>query len=125
MTIPEAVQLVIQAGAMAQGGEVFVLDMGEPVNILELAEDLIRLSGLTPGKDIDIKITGSRPGEKMEEELFTKDEQLDTTSHGRIFVAKNGNFNRFEVERICNEFFSECMDNSVMEMKARGEELVT
>jgi len=121
MTIPEAVQLVIQAGAMAQGGEVFVLDMGDPVNILELAEDLIRLSGLTPGKDIEIKITGSRPGEKMEEELFTKDEQLDTTSHGRIFVAKNGNFNRFEVERICNEFFSECMDNSVMELKAKGE----
>lgn len=121
MTIPEAVQLVIQAGAMAKGGEVLVLDMGDPVNILELAEDLVRLSGLTPGKDIEIKITGSRPGEKMEEELFTKDEQLDTTSHGRIFVSKNGNFNRFEVERICKDFFSECTDNSVMELKAKGE----
>lgn len=121
MTIPEAVQLVIQAGAMAKGGEVLVLDMGDPVNILELAEDLVRLSGLTPGKDIEIKITGSRPGEKMEEELFTKDEQLDTTSHGRIFISKNGNFNRFEVERICKEFFSECTDNSVMELKAKGE----
>jgi FlaA1/EpsC-like NDP-sugar epimerase len=121
MTIPEAVQLVIQAGAMAKGGEIFVLDMGDPVNILELAEDLVRLSGLTPGKDIEIKITGSRPGEKMEEELFTKDEQLDTTNHGRIFVAKNGNYNRFEVERIVNEFFSDCMDSSVIEPKAKGD----
>jgi|LSQX01.1.fsa_nt_gb FlaA1/EpsC-like NDP-sugar epimerase len=124
MTIPEAVQLVIQAGAMAKGGEIFVLDMGDPVNILELAEDLVRLSGLTPGKDIEIKITGSRPGEKIEEELFTKDEQLDTTSHGRIFIARNSNFNRFEMERICKEFFSECMDNPVIELKARGD-LVT
>ncbi len=124
MTIPEAVQLVIQAGAMARGGEIFVLDMGDPVNILELAEDLVRLSGLTPGKDIEIQITGSRPGEKMEEELFTKEEQLDTTNHGRIFIAKNGDFNRFEVERICNEFFSDCMDSSFMEQKVQGD-LVT
>jgi FlaA1/EpsC-like NDP-sugar epimerase len=121
MTIPEAVQLVIQAGAMAKGGEIFVLDMGDPVNILELAEDLVRLSGLTPGKDIEIKITGSRPGEKIAEELFTPDEQLDTTSHGRIFIARNSSFNRFEVERICKEFFSECMDNPIIEHKARGD----
>ncbi|MDD4783728.1 MAG: nucleoside-diphosphate sugar epimerase/dehydratase, partial [Syntrophaceticus sp.] len=76
MTIPEAVQLIVQAGSFAKGGELFVLDMGEPVRILDLAEDMIRLSGLTPGKDIEIKITGMRPGEKLREELFTDQEKM-------------------------------------------------
>jgi len=90
MTIPEAVQLVIQAGAMAQGGEVFVLDMGEPVKILDLAADLIRLHGLEPDKDIKIEITGVRPGEKLHEELFTANEKITTTYHDRILVSENG-----------------------------------
>lgn len=90
MTIPEAVQLVIQAGAMAQGGEIFVLDMGEPVRILDLANDLIRLHGLEPGKDIQIEITGIRPGEKLYEELFNANESMTTTYHDRIFVSENG-----------------------------------
>lgn len=88
MTIPEAVQLVIQAGAMGEGGEVFVLDMGEPIKILDMAKDLIRLSGLEPGKDIAIEFTGMRPGEKLFEELLTAEEGTSVTKHEKIFVAK-------------------------------------
>lgn len=87
MTIPEAVQLVIQAGAMGAGGEVFVLDMGEPVRIMDLARDLIRLSGFEPDVDIPILFTGMRPGEKLYEELLTAEEGTLATSHQRIFVA--------------------------------------
>lgn len=88
MTIPEAVQLVIQAGAMAEGGEIFVLDMGEPVKIMDLATNLIRLSGFEPNEDIDIEITGLRPGEKLYEELLLNEEGLKATKHNKIFVAK-------------------------------------
>lgn len=88
MTIPEAVQLVIQTGAMAAGGEIFVLDMGEPVKIKDLAESLIRLSGYTPYTDIDIVYTGLRPGEKLYEELLMEEEGLKETSHGSIFIGK-------------------------------------
>lgn len=89
MTIPEAVQLVIQAGAMGQGGEIFVLDMGEPVRITQLAEDIIRLSGLEPGSDIEIVYTGVRPGEKMFEETLTRDEQAMATKHNKIYVSRD------------------------------------
>lgn len=88
MTIPEAVQLVIQAGAMAEGGEIFVLDMGEPVKILDLAKNLIRLSGFEPYEDIDIEITGLRPGEKLYEELLLNEEGLEATKHNKIYIAK-------------------------------------
>ena len=88
MTIPEAVQLVIQAGAMARGGEVFVLDMGEPVKIVDMAYDMIKLSGLEPDKDIQIKFTGIRPGEKLFEELLTAEEGSSATEHKRIFTAR-------------------------------------
>jgi FlaA1/EpsC-like NDP-sugar epimerase len=91
MTIPEAVQLVIQAGAMGEGGEVFVLDMGEPIRILDMARDLIRLSGLELDKDISIKFTGVRPGEKLFEELLTAEEGTSLTKHKKIFVAKGAN----------------------------------
>ena len=87
MTIPEAVQLVIQAGAMASGGEIFILDMGEPVKIMDLAEKMIRLSGLEVGKDIDIQVTGLRPGEKLYEELLLSEEGIQQTQHGKIFVG--------------------------------------
>ncbi|WP_314590533.1 nucleoside-diphosphate sugar epimerase/dehydratase [Paenibacillus terrigena] len=87
MTIPEAVSLVIQAGSLAQGGEVFILDMGKPVRILDLAQDLIRLSGYEPYEDIDIQITGIRPGEKLHEELSTEGEGLRKTANERIYVA--------------------------------------
>lgn len=88
MTIPEASQLVLQAGAMAKGGEVFVLDMGEPVRIYELAKDLITLSGLIPDKDIEIKITGLRPGEKLFEELLSAEDGTEKTTHKKIFTAR-------------------------------------
>lgn len=89
MTIPEAVQLIIQAGAMGKGGEVFVLDMGEPVRIADLARDLIRLSGYEPDKDIKIVYTGTRPGEKLFEELINDGESVHRTSHEKI-MALNG-----------------------------------
>ena len=88
MTIPEAARLVIQAGALAKGGEIFVLDMGEPVKIVDLARDLIRLSGLEPDIDIKIEFTGLRPGEKMYEELCLDKEGMDQTRHEKIFVMK-------------------------------------
>ncbi len=89
MTIPEAVQLVIQAAAMGEGGEVFVLDMGEPVRIMDLARDLVKLSGLDPDRDIEIRFTGVRPGEKLFEELLTAEEGTVATCHERIFIAKS------------------------------------
>lgn len=88
MTIPEAVQLVIQAGAIAQGGEIFVLDMGDPVKIIDLAENVIRLSGYVPYIDIDIAITGLRPGEKLYEELLLDDEGIEKTGHDKIYVGQ-------------------------------------
>jgi FlaA1/EpsC-like NDP-sugar epimerase len=91
MTIPEAVQLVIQAATMAQGGEIFVLDMGEPVKIVDLARDMIMLSGFKPDVDIKIEFIGLRPGEKLYEELHLSDEDVDRTSHDKIFVLKNDN----------------------------------
>jgi FlaA1/EpsC-like NDP-sugar epimerase len=87
MTIPEAVQLVLQAGSMAQGGEVFVLDMGEPVKIYDMAWTLIELAGLRPLKDIEIKFTGLRPGEKLFEELLSAEEGTTATAHHKIFRA--------------------------------------
>ena len=88
MTIPEAVSLVIQAGAYAKGGEIFVLDMGNPVKILDLAENMIRLSGYVPYRDIDIKFTGLRPGEKLFEELLMKEEGMRDTANKMIFIGK-------------------------------------
>ncbi len=88
MTIPEAVLLVLQAGAYAKGGQIFVLDMGEPVRIYDLAVNLIKLSGLEPGVDIEIKCTGLRPGEKLYEERLMDEEGMQTTAHGLISIAR-------------------------------------
>jgi FlaA1/EpsC-like NDP-sugar epimerase len=90
MTIPEAVQLVLQAAVLGKRDEIFVLDMGEPVKIVDMARDLIELSGLVPGEDIDIVFTGCRPGEKLHEELFMENENYKRTNHEKIFVAANG-----------------------------------
>ena len=88
MTIPEAARLVIQAGLLGKGGEIFVLDMGEPVRIADLAHDMVRLSNLEVGRDIEIRYTGLRPGEKLYEELFTEHETLLDTSHPKIHSAE-------------------------------------
>ena len=93
MTIEEAAQLVVQAGSMGTRGEVFVLDMGKPVKIVDLARDLIQLSGYTPEIDIKIEFVGLRPGEKLYEEIMTREEGITSSSHRKIFIAKPEVFN--------------------------------
>jgi FlaA1/EpsC-like NDP-sugar epimerase len=99
MTIPEASGLVIQAGAMAKCGELFVLDMGKPIKILDLAENMIKFSGLNPYIDIDIIETGLRPGEKLYEELLMKTENLDKTKNNLIFIERDTPYRREEIEQ--------------------------
>lgn len=99
MTIPEAVSLVLQAGAYAKGGEIFVLDMGEPMKIVDLAKNLIKLSGYKVGEDIEIKFTGLRPGEKMYEELLMSEEGLKQTANKMIFIGKPIEFDKDEFEK--------------------------
>lgn len=98
MTIPEASQLVLQAATMGEGGEIFILDMGDPVKIVDLAKDLITLSGLRPGDDIDIQFTGTRPGEKLFEELSLEHERADKTRHPKIFVGRLAPYSWSRVE---------------------------
>ncbi|MGC9041291.1 MAG: polysaccharide biosynthesis protein, partial [Roseiflexus sp.] len=93
MTIPEAVQLVLQASVLGRTGEIFMLDMGEPVKVVDLARDMIRLSGLEVGRDIDICFTGMRPGEKLFEELFARGEEYQPTAHSKIFIAAGASNN--------------------------------
>jgi len=103
MTIPESCQLIMQACAMGNGGEIFVLDMGEPVRINFLAEQMILLSGLVPGKDIEISYSGLRPGEKMYEELFYDSECTTGTKHKKIFIATYSILNSKEIDSMINE----------------------
>jgi len=106
MTLPEASQLVIQAGALGRGGEVFVLDMGEPIKVLDLAEELIRLSGFEVGEDIEIKIVGLRPGEKLFEELLTEEEKsgvLGDSGHEKIFIANVEEIDEEKLEKDIKE----------------------
>ena len=112
MTIPEAVALVLQSITYAKGGEIFVLDMGEPVKIYDLAKSLIELSGLTLGKDIDIKITGLRPGEKLYEELLMNEENLEETEHDKIFITEPMDFSMEDIE-VKLDAFREIIDNEI------------
>ena len=104
MTIPEAVELVLQAMTYAAGGEIFVLDMGQPVKIYDLAESLIKLSGYVPNEDIEIKVTGLRPGEKLYEELLMGEEGLEKTAHNKIFVAEPLDITMEDVENKLEKF---------------------
>ncbi len=103
MSIPEASQLILQTGAIGVGGGVYILDMGQPVKIINLAKDLIRLSGLEPDNDIEIKVTGARPGEKKIEELSLHSETLDQTKHEKIFVLKDSDINHVNLKSKLNE----------------------
>lgn len=110
MTIPEAVALVLQAITYAQGGEIFVLDMGEPVKIYDLAKSLIELSGYRLGEDMEIEITGMRPGEKLYEELLMNEENLHETNHKKIFITESMDFTMDDVEKKL-DMFREIIDN--------------
>lgn len=118
MTISEAVSLVLSAGTIANGGEIFVLDMGKPVKVYDLARDLIRLSGLEPGKDIKIEVTGLRPGEKLYEELLQENEAIDSTTHEKIFVISRKS-------TVDTEFVSQSYDSLVRAVQeGEGEQQV-
>lgn len=124
MTIPEAVQLILQAGAIGKRGEIFLLEMGEPVRILDLATDLIRLHGLVPGEDIAIQFTGARPGEKIHEELLYEQELLTASEHPKIMAVRNGRapdweWLRNELEmllELCDQGRSEDAQQYLMEL---------
>jgi FlaA1/EpsC-like NDP-sugar epimerase len=118
MTIPEASQLVLQAGALGKGGEIFILDMGEPIRILDLAEDMIRLSGLQPYDDIEIVFTGTRPGEKLFEELEITGENLLKTQHPKIFIGKIAAYAPGEVAEILSSFHRAVDENNAAQIRA-------
>ncbi len=120
MTIPEACQLVLEACSMGKGGEIFVFDMGESVKIIDLAKKMIKLSGLIEGKDIEIKITGLRPGEKLFEELLAKDENTIPTHHPKILIAKVRESNpnvKLTIEELISLYDSQNNQNIVRLMK--------
>ena len=117
MTIPEASQLVLQAGALGHGGEIFVLDMGNPVRILELAEDMIRLSGLTPYEDIDIVFTGMRQGEKLFEELEMTGENLLKTRHPKIFIGRISRYSQQQIDQIVGDLRGAVKISSASEVR--------
>jgi FlaA1/EpsC-like NDP-sugar epimerase len=118
MTIPEASQLVLQAGALGEGGEIFILNMGEPIKILDLAEDMIRLSGLQPYEDIDIIFTGIRQGEKLFEELEITGENLLKTRHPKIFIGKIAAYQSEEVADILRNFQTAVEENDTAKIRA-------
>ena len=118
MTIPEASQLVLQAGALGEGGEIFILDMGEPIKILDLAEDMIRLSGLQPYEDIDIIFSGIRQGEKLFEELEITGENLLKTRHPKIYIGKIAAYEGEEVADILSNFRQAIEENDAAKIRS-------
>jgi FlaA1/EpsC-like NDP-sugar epimerase len=124
MTIPEACQLILQAGAMGQGGEIFVLDMGKPVKISYLAEQMIRLSGKIPNKDIEIIYTGLRPGEKLHEELFHVEEKLGKTTHAKILLASHRSNEWNKLANILKQIAQHCDNYAEDKIKSTLKKLV-
>jgi FlaA1/EpsC-like NDP-sugar epimerase len=124
MTIPEAVQLVIRAGSLTTGGEIFVLDMGEPVGIMDLAEQMIRLSGLEPGQDIAIEVIGRRPGEKLHEELFNPHERPQPTPAQKIYRADRAPLDPAWVEETFDQIGLLVLEGDAAALAARVTELM-
>jgi len=124
MTIPEACQLILQAGAMGEGGEIFVLDMGQPVKIAYLAEQMIRLAGKVPNRDIEIRFTGLRAGEKLYEELFHQGERMAETCHPKILLARHAVGSREELERTFRAVEQACREYDEDRLRSLLDELV-
>ncbi len=124
MSIPEAARLVIQAGALSEGGEIFLLDMGDPVRIYDLAIQMIKLSGLTPGEDIEIKITGLRPGEKLHEELLVDSTTARATKHPKIFCALEPKIHWEFLHPCLEALFNAALSNKTAAIKAELQRLV-
>jgi len=124
MTIPEACQLILQSGVMGGGGEIFVLDMGEPIKISYLAEQMTLLSGKVPGEDIDIIYTGLRPGEKLYEELFHEKEALQSTGHAKILLARHREFEWKRLGDIMDSLYQACLEYDEARLRLLLRELV-
>lgn len=124
MTIPEACSLVLEAGTMGNGGEVFLFDMGEPVKILDLAKKMIKLAGLTPGREVDIKFTGLRPGEKLFEELLNKEEEVVPTHNKKILIAKVIEYDFEKVSKSIERVIDVAMKNSDEEVVKQMKRIV-
>jgi FlaA1/EpsC-like NDP-sugar epimerase len=124
MTIPEACQLVLEAGVMGNGGEIFIFDMGQSVKILDLAKNMVLLSGLEPGKDIDIVFTGLREGEKLFEELLSQEENTIPTHHEKIMIAKVQEYSYREINNYVELFQDLVNDRNELKMVALMKELV-
>lgn len=124
MSIPEAAQLILQAGAMGEGGEIFILDMGKPVRILDLAKDLIRLHGFEPERDIPIQFIGLRPGEKLYEELITEGEGIVATAHEKIHVLRGNNHDPQELNTKIDELLAVARSYDAPAIKAKLQQIV-
>ena len=124
MTIPEAVRLILQAGSMGSGGEIFVLDMGEPIKIVDLAEQMIHLFGMESGKDIEIEFTGLRPGEKLYEELFHQSESLMGTTHPKIMLSASREVDWEEMQALLEKLRGACVEREVDKVRALLHEIV-
>ena len=124
MTIPEACQLILEAASLGKGGEIFILDMGQPVKIVDLAQDLIRLAGLVPGQDVEIRFTGIRPGEKLYEELSLEQEQADRTRHPRIFIGRLHSQDLGRVRRQVTDLLDLADTASPDDLRAKFKEIV-
>ncbi len=124
MTIPEACQLILQAGSMGTGGEIFILEMGKPIKIIDIAKDLIRLSGFTPDVDIAINFIGLRPGEKLYEELITEGEGIVPTSHEKILVLRGNGCNKDHLNEHVDSLLALAQGRDIPEIQSAVKEIV-